>query len=92
MQQTQQMKNESDSCKRLQRSDCEGHLPSSRSDSGFVDRTFRKPDFVLKQREVVVEEGRSAVFLCRPIGNPPPTVRWEKQGKTISADNRHWVG
>lgn len=48
----------------------------------------RPPDFILKPHSVKVEEGKSAIFLCRPQGNPHPTVQWLKQGNLLENNDR----
>ncbi|KAK3083033.1 hypothetical protein FSP39_012120 [Pinctada imbricata] len=91
MQQTSETNNESSAVESLDQSDSDKSYRTSRSDSGFVEQFGQKPDFVLKPRSVEVDHGLSAIFLCRPTGNPPPTVIWRKQGELIQNDNKHRI-
>ncbi|CAC5377019.1 MYLK [Mytilus coruscus] len=49
------------------------------------------PDFVLKPHSVLVEKEKSAIFLCRPEGNPRPSVQWLKQGIIIENSDKYKV-
>lgn len=49
------------------------------------------PDFVLKPRSAMVEKEKSAIFLCRPEGNPRPSVQWLNQGIIIENSDKYQV-
>lgn len=49
------------------------------------------PDFILRPRSIHVEEGNSAIFLCRGSGIPPPSVQWIKQGQIMENKGRYNV-
>lgn len=34
-----------------------------------------------------VSEGATATFYCNATGNPPPKIRWIKDGKTVGEEN-----
>ena len=51
----------------------------------------RPPDFILKPHSATVEEGKSAIFLCRPQGSPKPSVQWLKQGNVIENNEKFKV-
>lgn len=72
---------------------CESESEKSlRSDSGYLtEKSYQKPDFILKPHTVEVKSGGSAIFLCRITGSPAPSVVWETNGKTINNDGRHKV-
>ncbi|XP_029107253.1 roundabout homolog 2-like isoform X1 [Scleropages formosus] len=38
------------------------------------------PQFVVRPRDQIVAQGRTATFLCETKGNPQPTVFWQKEG------------
>ncbi|XP_062870656.1 roundabout homolog 2-like [Trichomycterus rosablanca] len=38
------------------------------------------PQFVVRPRDQIVMQGRTAVFPCEAKGNPQPTVFWQKEG------------
>ncbi|XP_063411106.1 myosin light chain kinase, smooth muscle-like isoform X4 [Mytilus trossulus] len=59
-------------------------------DSNDSDRGT-PPDFVLKPRSAMVEKEKSAIFLCRPEGNPRPSVQWLKQGIVIENSDKYKV-
>jgi hypothetical protein len=77
----------------FQQTYCESESEKSlRSDSGYLtEKSYQKPDFILKPHMVEVKSGGSAIFLCRITGSPAPSVVWETNGKTIHNDGRHKV-
>ncbi|KAI1903450.1 hypothetical protein AGOR_G00027320 [Albula goreensis] len=38
------------------------------------------PQFVVRPRDQIVAQGRTAIFPCETKGNPQPTVFWQKEG------------
>ena len=41
------------------------------------------PCFAPAPRDRRVEFGGSVQFMCRPVGSPPPVVRWYRQGEEM---------
>lgn len=50
------------------------------------------PSFVLKPRTSYVDRDQSAIFVCRVVGQPSPSVQWRRQGQIIKNDSRFQVG
>eukprot|EP00063_Salmo_salar_P018783 XP_013993618.1 PREDICTED: roundabout homolog 2-like [Salmo salar] len=44
------------------------------------DRPVEAPLFVVRPRDQIVAEGRTATFPCETKGNPQPTVFWQREG------------
>ncbi|KAG9328812.1 hypothetical protein JZ751_010315, partial [Albula glossodonta] len=42
------------------------------------------PQFVVRPRDQIVAQGRTAIFPCETKGNPQPTVFWQKEGSQRS--------
>ncbi|MEQ2174128.1 Roundabout 2 [Goodea atripinnis] len=41
------------------------------------------PQFVIRPRDQIVSQGRTATFPCEAKGNPQPAVFWQKEGSQI---------
>ncbi|KAM4589568.1 roundabout homolog 2 isoform 4-T4 [Fundulus diaphanus] len=41
------------------------------------------PQFVIRPRDQIVSQGRTAIFPCEAKGNPQPAVFWQKEGSQI---------
>uniref|UniRef100_A0AAV2J818 Ig-like domain-containing protein n=1 Tax=Knipowitschia caucasica TaxID=637954 RepID=A0AAV2J818_KNICA len=46
------------------------------------------PQFVVRPRDQIVAQGRTATFPCETKGNPQPAVFWQKEGSQTGED-RH---
>ncbi|XP_062275696.1 roundabout homolog 2 isoform X7 [Scomber scombrus] len=44
------------------------------------DRNVAAPQFVIRPRDQIVAQGRTATFPCETKGNPQPAVFWQKEG------------
>ncbi|XP_054649248.1 roundabout homolog 2 isoform X11 [Dunckerocampus dactyliophorus] len=44
------------------------------------DRSVAAPQFVIRPRDQIVAQGRTATFPCETKGNPQPAVFWQKEG------------
>uniref|UniRef100_A0A3B3SB02 Roundabout, axon guidance receptor, homolog 2 (Drosophila) n=1 Tax=Paramormyrops kingsleyae TaxID=1676925 RepID=A0A3B3SB02_9TELE len=44
------------------------------------DRPVAPPQFVIRPRDQIVAQGRTATFPCETRGNPQPAVFWQKEG------------
>lgn len=45
------------------------------------------PQFVIRPRDQIVAQGRTATFPCETKGNPQPAVFWQKEGSQVRANN-----
>lgn len=45
------------------------------------------PQFVIRPRDQIVAQGRTASFPCETKGNPQPAVFWQKEGSQVRANN-----
>ncbi|XP_062571039.1 myosin light chain kinase, smooth muscle-like isoform X2 [Saccostrea cucullata] len=72
---------------------CESESERSlKSDSGYLtEKSYQKPDFILKPHTVEVKSGGSAIFLCRVTGFPTPNIVWTTNGRTINNDDQHKI-
>lgn len=43
------------------------------------------PQFVIRPRDQIVAQGRTASFPCETKGNPQPAVFWQKEGSQVRA-------
>lgn len=43
-----------------------------------------KPKFIQRPKDVIANEGSSAKFICSAVGEPPPTVFWQREGQAAS--------
>ena len=41
------------------------------------------PQFVIRPRDQIVAQGRTATFPCQTKGNPQPAVFWQKEGSQV---------
>lgn len=41
------------------------------------------PQFVIRPRDQIVAQGRTASFPCETKGNPQPAVFWQKEGSQV---------
>uniref|UniRef100_A0A3Q2NRB7 Roundabout, axon guidance receptor, homolog 2 (Drosophila) n=1 Tax=Fundulus heteroclitus TaxID=8078 RepID=A0A3Q2NRB7_FUNHE len=46
-------------------------------------RPVAPPQFVIRPRDQIVSQGRTATFPCEAKGNPQPAVFWQKEGSQI---------
>ncbi|XP_027901370.1 roundabout homolog 2 isoform X8 [Xiphophorus couchianus] len=46
-------------------------------------RPVAPPQFVIRPRDQIVSQGRTATFPCEAKGNPQPAVFWQKEGNQI---------
>ena len=53
--------------------------------------TGTRPEFILKPHSASVEQGKSAIFLCRPQGDSRPRVQWKKNDVVIKSDDKFQV-
>ncbi|XP_009071332.1 PREDICTED: hemicentin-1-like, partial [Acanthisitta chloris] len=63
------------------------------NDAGVVERsltlTLQSPPVItVEPMETVVEAGATAVLNCQASGEPPPTIRWSRQGLAVASDDR----
>lgn len=49
--------------------------------------TLAAPQFVIRPRDQIVAQGRTATFPCETKGNPQPAVFWQKEGSQVRANN-----
>lgn len=49
------------------------------------------PQFVIRPRDQIVAQGRTATFPCEAKGNPQPAVFWQKDGSLVRAIARATV-
>lgn len=45
------------------------------------------PQFVIRPRDQIVAQGRTATFPCETKGNPQPAVFWQKEGSQVRGNN-----
>ncbi|XP_014910013.1 roundabout homolog 2-like [Poecilia latipinna] len=46
-------------------------------------RPVAPPQFVIRPRDQIVSQGRTATFPCEAKGNPQPAVFWQKEGSQV---------
>lgn len=46
--------------------------------------TSEAPQFVVRPRDQIVAQGRTATFPCETRGKPQPTVFWQREGSQVS--------
>lgn len=47
------------------------------------------PQFVIRPRDQIVAQGRTATFPCETKGNPQPAVFWQKEGSQVRITISH---
>uniref|UniRef100_A0A4W5REY4 Roundabout, axon guidance receptor, homolog 2 (Drosophila) n=1 Tax=Hucho hucho TaxID=62062 RepID=A0A4W5REY4_9TELE len=47
------------------------------------------PQFVIRPRDQIVAQGRTATFPCETKGNPQPAVFWQKEGSQVRRAHKH---
>jgi len=45
--------------------------------------TSEAPQFVVRPRDQIVAQGRTATFPCETRGKPQPTVFWQREGSQV---------
>lgn len=45
--------------------------------------TSEAPQFVVRPRDQIVAQGRTAIFPCETKGKPQPTVFWQREGSQV---------
>lgn len=45
--------------------------------------TSEAPQFVVRPRDQIVAQGRTATFPCETRGKPQPTVFWQQEGSQV---------
>ncbi|NXY90735.1 HMCN1 protein, partial [Alcedo cyanopectus] len=63
------------------------------NDAGVVERSLTlmlqsPPVITVEPVETVIEAGTTAVLNCQANGEPPPTIRWSRQGHPVVSDER----
>lgn len=53
----------------------------------FCPSTSAAPQFVIRPRDQIVAQGRTATFPCETKGNPQPAVFWQREGSQVRANN-----
>ncbi|KAK4820389.1 hypothetical protein QYF61_025563 [Mycteria americana] len=66
------------------------------NDAGVVERsltlTLQSPPVItVEPVETVIEAGATAMLNCQANGEPPPTIRWSRQGHPVASDERMTV-
>lgn len=56
----------------------------------FCPLTLAAPQFVIRPRDQIVAQGRTATFPCETKGNPQPAVFWQKEGSQVRT-NTHFT-
>lgn len=51
----------------------------------FSSPSLAAPQFVIRPRDQIVAQGRTATFPCEAKGNPQPAVFWQKDGSLVRA-------
>lgn len=54
----------------------------------FSSPSLAAPQFVIRPRDQIVAQGRTATFPCEAKGNPQPAVFWQKDGSLVRAITR----
>lgn len=54
----------------------------------FSPPSLAAPQFVIRPRDQIVAQGRTATFPCEAKGNPQPAVFWQKDGSLVRAITR----
>lgn len=49
----------------------------------FSPLTSEAPQFVVRPRDQIVAQGRTATFPCETRGKPQPTVFWQREGSQV---------
>lgn len=52
----------------------------------FAPFTPAAPQFVIRPRDQIVAQGRTATFPCETKGNPQPAVFWQKEGSQVRTE------
>ncbi|NXK50598.1 HMCN1 protein, partial [Chauna torquata] len=63
------------------------------NDAGVVERsltlTLQSPPVItIEPVETVIEAGATAMLNCQAKGEPPPTIKWSRQGHPVVSDDR----
>ncbi|KFP43613.1 Hemicentin-1, partial [Chlamydotis macqueenii] len=63
------------------------------NDAGMVERsltlTLQSPPVItIEPVETVIEAGATAMLNCQAHGEPPPTIKWSRQGHPVVSDER----
>ncbi|NXF86472.1 HMCN1 protein, partial [Eubucco bourcierii] len=63
------------------------------NDAGVVERsltlTLQSPPVItVEPVETVIEAGATAMLNCQANGEPPPTIKWSRQGHSVANDER----
>ncbi|KFV03499.1 Hemicentin-1, partial [Pterocles gutturalis] len=63
------------------------------NDAGVVERsltlTLQSPPVItVEPAETVIEAGATAMLNCQAHGEPPPTIKWSRQGHPVVSDER----
>ena len=49
------------------------------------------PYFIEEPSDIYVRKGKSAVLNCRVGGNPKPSIKWKRNGITLTLDSRRMI-
>lgn len=49
----------------------------------FILFISEAPQFVVRPRDQIVAQGRTATFPCETRGKPQPTVFWQREGSQV---------
>ena len=67
------------------------HFPIKDKSTGAEENTQKAPEFVTPPRSLHVPDGAKATLSCTVVGDPPPSVQWQKGRQMLKHGTKYKV-